>query len=480
MYTDYENEKSTSLNDSQNNEEPNFYDSANSTKKALPRLLVIIIILLIVFLIFFLIKKINSNKVTKIEFKENNIQLVIGETKNIELIIEAKKPEKIPIAWSSDNLDIATIQNGTITAINEGFTIITAKYTAKNGKEFIAECPITVINNKPTIKYEISNNNWTNKDVTISVNAESKTNIDELKYALNCEKDCNYTNIDSNQITINEPGINKVYIIATTKNNVSTQEVVEVKIDKTPPEIKLVDKNTTYSGVNKVEVCATCKDNESGCKQEKICKKFTDDKTNETIEVTDKAGNVSKTESFNVKINKTKPVCKFTEPENTSFKIDETINLTLECSDSAIGIKDTDLKATDFSISSSNILQITNIEKTKITNGFKYVLTIKGIATGTSKITLNKDVIYSNSGLAHDVLSSKDYTVTVACTRRKECGCESSKWIYKETFSFSADLGECHPTGKPSSYTRYGHCFWNDFKCICEIEESVCQEYKCC
>ena len=306
---------------------------------------------------------------------------------------------------------------------------------------------------------------------SITINAESKTGIEALKYTLNCTENCEYINIGSDKIIISEPGINKVYIIATTKNNVSTEEIVEVKIDKTPPEIKLIDQNTTYSGVNKVEVCASCKDKESGCSQEKVCKNFTDDKNNETIQVADNAGNITKSQSFNVKVSKSKPVCKFTEPTTSSFNVNTTINLTLECSDAIAGIKDTNLEAKNFNISSSSILQITNIEKSEITKGYKYVLTLKGIAAGTSKITLNKDVIYSNSGLAHDALSSKDYTVTVACTRRRECGCEKFKNIEKtETVPFC----DKRPDGYKTCQQK-DRCTWQ-----CIKVESVCQEYKCC
>ena len=478
------NDGSISYNDFEKNEEVNLNDNKSGIKKVLIIIITTIVILLIILALFLLIKNSTNNKVNSITFKENTAQLIIGETKNIELVIDAKKPEKVPITWNSDNLEIATVSNGTITAIKEGTTTITAKYINKDGKEFIAECQITVVDNKPIIKYELSNKNWDNEEIIITINAESKTGIEELKYTLNCTENCEYINIGSDKITINEPGINKVYIIATTKNNVSTQEIVEVKIDKTPPEIKLVDKNTTYSGVNKVEVCATCKDNESGCSQEKICKEFTDDKTNETIEVTDKAGNVSKTESFNVKINKSKPVCKFTEPTNTSFNVNNTVTLTLECSDAIAGIKDTNLEAKNFNMSSANILQITNIEKSEITKGYKYVLTVKGIATGTSKITLNKDVIYSNSGLAHDALISKDYTVTVACTRRRECGCEA----YHQITASTSITKPCSPNpattdSKWISCTSNGPIIGTNGQCnwSCQYKTTGdCKQYKCC
>lgn len=78
--------------------------------------------------------------IEKITLNYNQYQLKIGETVKLEVNIEPNTVTDSTIRWTSNNSRIAKVENGTVTAIKEGTTKITAQ--SKNGKK--AECLITV------------------------------------------------------------------------------------------------------------------------------------------------------------------------------------------------------------------------------------------------------------------------------------------------------------------------------------------------
>lgn len=68
-----------------------------------------------------------GNKYTSISFKETSISLAVGETKKMNVLYQPTTLEPPTCEWSSSNEAVATVDNGTITAVEGGDAQITAK-----------------------------------------------------------------------------------------------------------------------------------------------------------------------------------------------------------------------------------------------------------------------------------------------------------------------------------------------------------------
>ena len=290
-------------------EEPPVSYSDNNSKGILKIVIIIILLVVIGLLVYFLLGR--NKESGDIEINNSNITLETGESEYISYrIINTEKD--VTSTFTSSNPSVATVdENGEIKAVSKGEATITIHYTI-DGKTKEKECIVKV--NGPDIPHEItldlksSATNWTNKDVTITTDAKSDSEITSIKYAINCSSNCDYKDVQDKKIVISNNGVTKVTVIAKDKNNQEIKKEIEVKIDKEAPTV-------TYSGSNNitsdkdVEVCVTCSDNISGCKQNKVCKKFTSTKTNQVITVSDNAGNSVNSPSFNVTINRAKVTC---------------------------------------------------------------------------------------------------------------------------------------------------------------------------
>lgn len=81
-------------------------------------------------------------KVTGVEVTPTSLSLVEGETSKIVATVKPADAENKSISWNSSSTDVASIsQDGTVTAIKEGFTNITA--TTSDGG-FKASCSVSV------------------------------------------------------------------------------------------------------------------------------------------------------------------------------------------------------------------------------------------------------------------------------------------------------------------------------------------------
>ena len=292
-------------NEEESDEKPS--NKGNIIKIAIVSVLLIAVIVLLIILIS------GSKEKGDIELLKNDITLNIGESSIVSYsIIDTQK--EVTSDFISSNPLIATVdKNGKVTAISPGTTTIVVHYTIGD-KTRSKECKVTV-NEDPNISKDISlkltnfkDNGWTNKDVDINVSATSVYGIETLKYAINCDNDCNYQDISNNKIKVTSIGTTKVTVVATDKNNQKATKTVTIKIDKDNPTAKLIGESNV-KGRNSVKVCAECSDSLSGCKQSQFCKIFTSSKTNQTITVEDNAGNTSKSGSFNVTITKIEDPC---------------------------------------------------------------------------------------------------------------------------------------------------------------------------
>ena len=289
-----------------------------------------VIVLLVIALIVLIIVLLGGKKVKgDIELTSNEMNITVGSSDYISYKIVDTESEVISTFTSSDSSVAMVDENGKVMAIGDGEAIITIKY-AIDGKEREKTIKVIVtgggsVDQKLTldITFDNGNNNeWTNKDVTITVKANSIFGVNTIKYATNCDNNCNYITMSGNQITISNDGETRVKILATDNKKQEVSKEVIVKIDREPPTVTYSG-NKNVTGDNSVEVCATCDDSVSGCKESRVCKKYTSSASNQVITGYDKAGNKNSSSSFNVTVNKKGDPCKL------SVSNDGTVTATL-------------------------------------------------------------------------------------------------------------------------------------------------------
>ena len=361
-------------------------------------LLIILIVLIVV-----LFKGCSKNKVIgDIELNNSNISLIPGGSDYISYKV-VNTDSKISSSFVSSNTKVATVdENGKVVAVSEGESTITIYYTV-DGVNKEKKCTVKVSSSTPaptqapqvdetltlTLKYvQGSENSWTNKDVIINVETKTSLGLSSLKYATNCSGTCNYVDVTNNKITISNNGTTKITVKAVDKKNKEVIKETTVKIDKESP-------NATYTGEknitsnNDVEVCATCTDGISGCKKDKVCKKYTSSASNQTITVTDNAGNTKKSSTFNVTITKKQDPC------TLSVSSDGTVKATLRESAKYYGFNS--------SYSGSNELSkkvnIANVTKNGDSGAMvvKYYVLNKNGSGGMCYVTVIKECKCTNS-----------------------------------------------------------------------------------
>ena len=121
----------------------------------------------------------------------------------------------------------------------------------------------------------------------------------------------------------------------------------------------------------------------------------------------DSAGNTVNESVAVSKIDTTPPVCTFGNFEPSTIKNGETSVVELTCVDEEIGIKSSDITSSSITLNGSSATLNSNIEKTRITNGFKYKLTVTGTSTdGDTSLSLNAGVVNNKAGLSNSTPSS--------------------------------------------------------------------------
>lgn len=79
--------------------------------------------------------------VTGVSLDKTSDELEVGDTLKLTATIEPANATNPNVSWSSSNVEVATVENGTVTAKAAGTADITVK-TADGGKE--AACTVTV------------------------------------------------------------------------------------------------------------------------------------------------------------------------------------------------------------------------------------------------------------------------------------------------------------------------------------------------
>ncbi len=105
----------------------------------------------------------------------------------------------------------------------------------------------------------------------------------------------------------------------------------------------------------------------------------------------------------------TKPKCSYTT--SGSITTGNTTTITMTCTDSGSKIVQKDLTRTDFEVSnvSGSIVSIGN--KVAVTNGYSYVLTLKGESVGSFNVSLKQGIISDNSGNKNDKITTGNIEV---------------------------------------------------------------------
>ena len=105
------------------------------------------------------------------------------------------------------------------------------------------------------------------------------------------------------------------------------------------------------------------------------------------------------------------PTCSFGSFSPASIMKDSTATITLTCTDN-IGVVTNVLTSSSFTVSNSNMISIEGVTATKVTNGYKYSLTVKGGSTnGNATISIKAGMVADNSGNTNASVTSPNINI---------------------------------------------------------------------
>lgn len=107
-----------------------------------------------------------------------------------------------------------------------------------------------------------------------------------------------------------------------------------------------------------------------------------------------------------------KPVCNFVSgPSNSSINVSSTATYVLECTDNKGGFSDSEIVASDFTLTSSGVVTIQTPVAESIENGFRYTITVTGKNAGTTSLKLNEGAVSDTAGNDNVSVASNSITV---------------------------------------------------------------------
>ncbi len=328
--------------DDDKNYKDDYEEETNNTNNKSGLIKIILIVVLAIVLLILLISIFsgngsgnnNDNNPPQNEFaitlNFETLNMNVGEKSTLTYKV-SDETKNIKVYYSSSNPSVAIVNDqGEITGVSAGTSNIILSYFY-NQEKIDRICEVTVsgegttpVNDKtpPELSLSIVNGQegvWSNKDIMINANASSSSGTVNLKYAVNCTDDnnCNYINVNSNRIVVSESGSSVITVVATDSNNLKTVKSITVTIDKNAPTVTLDHEDLNIVSGENVTVCALCKDGDSGCVEEKVCKSYSKTTQAQYLTVKDKAGNETKTDVFNVTIDKNPPSCTLSASSGT-------------------------------------------------------------------------------------------------------------------------------------------------------------------
>lgn len=130
---------------------------------------------------------------TEIVFESESAEIVKGDSKTLSVSVLPENTNDKTLSWSSSNSEIATVENGVVTAHKSGTATITA--TAVDGGAFasillvvtepatkveiLGEAPVLWVGESATLSAKVEPETATYKDVTWQSNNESVATVDE-------------------------------------------------------------------------------------------------------------------------------------------------------------------------------------------------------------------------------------------------------------------------------------------------------------
>ncbi len=132
---------------------------------------------------------VNPVPVSIVSLDRTSARLVIGNTLTLEATVSPDNATDKSVTWESDDEDVATVEDGVVTAIDEGTATITVKSNADNTKT--ATCTITVTDGSIDLR----------TSGTISFGPFTGTELGTGGYK---DKDCELTGSDANTYTWHE------------------------------------------------------------------------------------------------------------------------------------------------------------------------------------------------------------------------------------------------------------------------------------
>ena len=184
-----------------------------------------------------------------------NVTLEIGETTTLEATITPDNATNKNVTWSSENSDIATVNNGIVTAIAPGETTITV--TTQDGEK-TAECTITVTEPEPE-EIHVENVELNLQDISLEI-GETATLVAVITPNDATNKNVTWTSANENIVTVDDGlvtaiGPGETMITVTTEDG---EKTATCKITVTEEEEELVSTiSYDYTELTNQNVTAT-------------------------------------------------------------------------------------------------------------------------------------------------------------------------------------------------------------------------------
>lgn len=137
--------------------------------------------------------------VENVVLNQNNVTLNIGETTTLEATITPDNATNKNVTWSSENSEIATVNNGIVTAIAPGETTITV--TTQDGEK-TAECIIRVIEPEPE-EIHVENVELNLQDISLEI-GETATLVAVITPNDATNKNVTWTSANENIVTVDD------------------------------------------------------------------------------------------------------------------------------------------------------------------------------------------------------------------------------------------------------------------------------------
>ena len=352
-----------------------------------------------------------------------------------------------------------------------------------------------VSNEQPyNVLLSYSNTNWTNDTVSVTFSmANEVSRYDILNLSSKEERSC--TDITNNSCTISLDESASYQVSAFNGETKIATKDFNLKVDKVIPTVSYTLDAGFYNS-NSITLNVLPSDDlkissydvlVNNYQSTEVLQSYNNQTSSELpitltgegrydvlTQVRDMAGNVNIPSSGETVYNKyyrqnyiidtTAPVCTWTEPTG-DVGINKTATFTLVCKDTYTITEPPTLTKNNFKVLNEETYKITNVTgPTAVTGGQKYIITIKGLATGATRIRLLADSIADRAGNFNVMTPSELVRVT-------ENGGSSGGDNCKYRFEITYTCGDATLSG--NAYSSFSYNSYEDAM-------SACYNYNSC